>query len=214
MVNTAPLHQRQRQETILICVRVDTFDEFGRAETDVILASPARLDVALNENLPAESLILMTSYNRGAVKLLFRDYLDAEWSETPFSMELHSEDGLIVRATRTRFGIFALTTDADSLSQAMNQDGENGCHTYDHPIADSGRENPSARDGTTRSGLRSADCRACVVSHNDLVRKDDCHASLGESGSVSFLVMVCPYYSSLLHHSNLSSPLPHLPPLA
>ena len=109
---------------VLLCFRVDTFDEFGRAETGVILRSPARLDIALNGNLPAEPSILMRLYNRGDVKLLFRDYLDEEWSETPFSMVFYSGEGLIVRATRARFGIFALTADTDSLAQAVNQDGK------------------------------------------------------------------------------------------
>lgn len=109
---------------ILTCARVDTFDEFGRAETGVILASPARLDIALNEELPAGPSALMRSYDRGGVKLLFRDYLDEAWSETLFSMVFHSGDGLIVRATPARFGIFALTAAADSLAQPMNQDGE------------------------------------------------------------------------------------------
>ena len=109
---------------ILSCVRVDTFDESGRAETGVILPSPARLNIALDGELLAEPSILMRSYDSGDVKLLFRDYLDEEWSETPFSMELHSEEGLIVRAMRARFGIFALTANTDSLAQTMNQDGE------------------------------------------------------------------------------------------
>jgi hypothetical protein len=109
---------------ILSCVRVDTFDEFGRAEMGVILTSPARMDIALNGNLPAEPSILMRAYDGGDVKLLFRDYLDEEWSETPFSMDSHSGGGLNVRATATQFGIFALTADTDSLAQTMNQDGE------------------------------------------------------------------------------------------
>ena len=110
--------------TILACVRVDTFDEFGRAETGVILTSPARLDISLNGEALIEPSILMRSYDRGAVKLLFRDYLDEEWSETPFSMDFHSEDGLTVRATPIRFGIFALAAEMGSLPQAVNQDGE------------------------------------------------------------------------------------------
>ena len=110
--------------TILACTRVDTFDEFGRAETGVILASPARLDIALNGDLSTEPSILMKSYSRGDVKLLFRDYLDGGWTETPFSMVFHSGEGLTVRATRTRFGIFALTADTDSLAQIVNQDVE------------------------------------------------------------------------------------------
>ena len=111
-------------DTILTCVRVDAFDEFGRAETGVILTSPARLGIALNGNLQAEPSTLMRSYNMGDVKLLFRDFLDEEWSEIPFSMVFHSGGGLIVRAMHARFGVFALTADTDSLSQAMNQDGE------------------------------------------------------------------------------------------
>ena len=110
--------------TILACVRVDTFDEFGRAETDVILTSPARLDISLNGEVLIEPSILMRSYDRGAVKLLFRDYLDEEWSETPFSMDFRSEDGLTVRATPIRFGVFALAAEMGSLPQAVNQDGE------------------------------------------------------------------------------------------
>ena len=109
---------------ILTCARVDTFDEFGRAETGVILTSPARLDIALNGSLPMGQSALIGAYDRGDFRMMFRDYLDEEWIETPFSMDFHSQDGLIVRATHTRFGVFALTADMDFLAQAVNRDGE------------------------------------------------------------------------------------------
>ena len=108
---------------ILTCVRVDTFDEFGRAETGVILTSPTRMSIALDGSLPVGPSVLMRAYDGGDVKLLFRDYLDQRWSDIPFSMDFHPREGLTVRAAPTRFGIFALTADTDSLSQAMNQDG-------------------------------------------------------------------------------------------
>ena len=108
---------------ILFCVRVDTFDQFGRAEADAALIMPATLNIVLDgetgdppDNMPA----LMRALEAGGIRLFFREYLGEEWSEIPYSLSPTSEGRLTVSATRGRFGVFALTVDAEILNQAIS----------------------------------------------------------------------------------------------
>ena len=106
---------------ILFCVRVDTFDQFGRAEADATLTMPATLNIVLDEkagDLPENMPALMLALEAGGISLVFREYLGEEWSEIPYSLSRISEGRVTVSATRGRFGVFALIADAGALEWA------------------------------------------------------------------------------------------------
>ena len=108
---------------ILFCVRVDIFDESGRAEVDAVLTKPATLDIILDEEgseLTVNLSILTWAYEMGGVSLVFREYLGEEWSEIPYSLSQMSEGGVTVSVTRRQFGVFGLTADADILGRAVS----------------------------------------------------------------------------------------------
>ena len=108
---------------ILLCVRVDTFDEFGRAEVEAVLMTPAALNIVLDDEsgeLPMALSILIRAYEAGGISLLFREYLGEEWSEIPYSLSPISEGKVTVRAIRSRFGVFALTADAEILDRVIS----------------------------------------------------------------------------------------------
>ena len=108
---------------ILFCVRVDIFDESGRAEVDAVLTKPATLNIILDEEggeLTVNLSILTRTYEMGGVSLVFREYLGEEWSEIPFSLSQTSEGGVTVSVTRHQFGVFGLTADADILERAVS----------------------------------------------------------------------------------------------
>lgn len=108
---------------VLFCVRVDTFDRFGRAETDAVLITPATLNIVLDEEsgeLLVDLSILIRAYESGGISLMFREYLGEEWSEIPFSLSPISEGRVTISATRARFGLFALTADAGTLEPEVS----------------------------------------------------------------------------------------------
>ena len=101
---------------ILSCVRIDIFDRFGNVEQDVTLDSPAIVNMVINpidEELE-ELSGLGEAYESGGVRFLFREYQDQEWSETPFSLNISSDDSVAIAATSDRLGIFALVADLES----------------------------------------------------------------------------------------------------
>ena len=107
---------------ILFCVRVDIFDESGRAEVDAVLTKPATLNIILDEEsgeLTVNLSILTRAYEMGGVSLVFREYPGEEWSEIPFSLSQMSKGGVTVSVTRRQLGVFALTADADVLERAV-----------------------------------------------------------------------------------------------
>ena len=105
----------------LFCVRVDTFDEFGRAEVDGVLTMPATLNITLYEetgDLPEDVSTLTRALEAGGISLVFREYLGEEWIEIPYSLRLSSEGRVSVIVTRSRFGVFALIADPGMLAWA------------------------------------------------------------------------------------------------
>ena len=112
---------------ILSCVRVDTFDEFGRAEEDAVLTSPARLSISLDmeSDSPYEDTsALIRAYGVGGIRLVFREYLGEEWSEIPYSLSWISDGRAVMSAMRHRFGVFALIADVEVLTRVMAQEEE------------------------------------------------------------------------------------------
>ena len=108
---------------ILFCVRVDTFDEFGRAEVEAVLTIPATLNIVLDDGsgeLPGTLSTLTRAYDMGGVSLVFREYLGEEWSEIPYSLSPVSEGRVSVSVTRDRLGVFALTVDAEILERMVS----------------------------------------------------------------------------------------------
>ena len=107
---------------VLVCVRVDTFDRFGMAETDAVLTTPATLNIILDE-ASGEPLVdlstLIRAYEAGGISLMFREYLGEEWSEIPFSLSPISDGRVTISATRAGFGLFALTADARTLEPGV-----------------------------------------------------------------------------------------------
>ena len=109
---------------ILFCVRVDIFDEFGRAEVEAVLTIPATLNIVLDDGsgeLPVTLSTLTRAYDMGGGSLVFREYLGEEWSEIPYSLSPISEGEVSVSATRSRFGVFALVADAEILGRAVSE---------------------------------------------------------------------------------------------
>ncbi len=129
-ISANPKHCLSESElpgTILACVRVDTFDELGRAEADAILMLPARLTIILRQGedgTAGDVSALMRARDMGGVRFMFREYLSEEWAEIPFSLSFVSNGGVTASAARRQFGIFALALDMETLRQARVQDND------------------------------------------------------------------------------------------
>lgn len=129
-------------DALLSCVRVDIFDRFGNVEEDVVLDSPAIVNMVVNPMNEALKRIsdIDKAYESESVRLLFREHLNEKWSETPFSMSVSSGEGVRITTTRDKLGIFALVADEDSLSQTEVQSIEATAASPPPPIPDATEE--------------------------------------------------------------------------